>query len=194
MKGGFFPLISRMKYIGRWSLMHRIKEENLMEHSFETAVIAQALAIIGKKVYNKSVSPEVIASAALYHDVSEIITGDMPTPIKYGNADLKRAYKQVELGAKRRICELVPDILRDEYEELLSFEERHPEEYRYIKAADKISAYLKCLSEERDGNGDFACAKVQLEKSIKDMHMEEADYFVENFVQLYGKNLDELTV
>ena len=104
MKGGFFPLISRMKYIGRWSLMRNNKEENLMEHSFETAVIAQALAIIGKKVYNKSVSPDRIASAALYHDTSEIITGDMPTPIKYGNDALKTAYKQVELGAKQRLA------------------------------------------------------------------------------------------
>ena len=194
MKGGFFPLISRMKYINRWSLMRNTKEENLMEHSFETAVIAQALAIIAKKVYNKSISHEIIASAALYHDCSEIITGDMPTPIKYGNDDLKKAYKQVEIGAKNRLTELVPDIFRDEYEELICFEENNPEEYRYIKAADKISAYLKCLSEEQGGNRDFVSAKEQLLQSIKDMHMEEADYFVDNFVHLYGKTLDELTV
>ena len=194
MKGGFFPLISRMKYIGRWSLMRNTKEENLMEHSFETAVIAQALAIIGKKVYNKSVSPDRIASAALYHDTSEIITGDMPTPIKYGNDALKTAYKQVELGAKQRLCDLVPDIFHDEYEELISFEEKYPEEYRYIKAADKISAYLKCLDEEQGGNRDFVSAKAQLSDSIKAMNMEEADYFMENFVGLYGKTLDELTV
>lgn len=194
MKGGFFPLISRMKYIGRWSLMRNNKEENLMEHSFETAVIAQALAIIGKKVYNKSVSPDRIASAALYHDTSEIITGDMPTPIKYGNDALKTAYKQVELGAKQRLCDLVPDIFHDEYEELISFEEKYPEEYRYIKAADKISAYLKCLDEEQGGNHDFVSAKAQLLESIKAMNMEEADYFMENYIQLYGKTLDELTV
>ena len=194
MKGGFFPLISRMKYVNRWSLMRNTQEENLMEHSFETAAIAQALAIIGKKVYNKSVSAERIASAALYHDCSEIITGDMPTPIKYGNQALREAYKEVELSAKERLCSLVPDIFREEYEELLCFEEKYPEEYKYIKAADKISAYLKCIAEEQGGNCDFVSAKNQLKQSIADMQMEEADYFMENFLHLYGKTLDELTV
>ncbi|MBR4878336.1 MAG: 5'-deoxynucleotidase [Clostridia bacterium] len=194
MKGGFFPLISRMKYVNRWSLMRNTQEENLMEHSFETAAIAQALAIIGKKVYNKSVSAERVASAALYHDCSEIITGDMPTPIKYGNPSLREAYKEVELSAKERLCSLVPDIFREEYEELLCFEEKYPEEYKYIKAADKISAYLKCIAEEQGGNRDFVSAKNQLKQSIEDMHMEEADYFMENFLHLYGKTLDELTV
>lgn len=194
MKGGFFPLISRMKYINRWSLMRNVSEENLMEHSFETAVLAQALAIIGKRVYNKSVDAEKIAAAALYHDCSEIITGDMPTPIKYENRELKAAYKQVENKAKERLCRMLPDDIRDDFEKYVLFEELCPAEYRYIKAADKISAYLKCLSEINAGNRDFESARQSLLKSIADMHMEEADYFIENIAHLYGKTLDELTL
>lgn len=183
-----------MKYIKRWSLMRNTSEENLMEHSFETAVLAQALAIIGKKVYNKPVNAEKIAAAALYHDCSEIITGDMPTPIKHENKELKAAYKQVELRAKERLCRMLPGDIKDELEEYVLFEERCPEEYRYIKAADKISAYLKCAGEISGGNRDFESAKEALRKSIADMHMEEADYFMKNIAQLYGKTLDELTL
>lgn len=165
-----------------------------MEHSFETAVLAQALAIIGKRVYNKSVDAEKIAAAALYHDCSEIITGDMPTPIKYENKQLKTAYKQVEKKAKERLCRMLPDDIRDDFEKYVLFEELCPAEYRYIKAADKISAYLKCLSEINAGNRDFESARQSLLKSIADMHMEEADYFIENIAHLYGKTLDELTL
>lgn len=174
--------------------MRNVSEENLMEHSFETAVLAQALAIIGKRVYNKSVDAEKIAAAALYHDCSEIITGDMPTPIKYENRELKAAYKQVENKAKERLCRMLPDDIRDDFEKYVLFEELCPAEYRYIKAADKISAYLKCLSEINAGNRDFESARQSLLKSIADMHMEEADYFIENIAHLYGKTLDELTL
>ena len=194
MKNHFYAFMSRMKNIYRWGLMRNTKSENLSEHSLEVAQIAHALALIGNSRFEKQYDPNFVAVAAMYHDTSEIITGDMPTPIKYGNQALREAYKEVELSAKERLCSLVPDIFREEYEELLCFEEKYPEEYKYIKAADKISAYLKCIAEEQGGNCDFVSAKNQLKQSIADMQMEEADYFMENFLHLYGKTLDELTV
>ena len=193
MIGGFFPLIFRMKYIDRWSLMRNTQTENLMEHSFETAVLAQTLAIIGKNVYNKSVDANLIASAALYHDCSEIITGDMPTPVKYENKAINKAYKEVETKAKARLVSMIPKELVDDFDTLIGFEEKEPELYRYIKAADKISAYLKCISEEQAGNSDFSSAKEHLLDSINALNMEEANYYMDHFLPLYGKTLDQLT-
>lgn len=193
MIGGFFPLVARMKYVKRWSLMRNTNEENLMEHSYETAVLAQTLAIIANRVYNKSVDINTVAAAALYHDCSEIITGDMPTPVKYKNKDIRAAYKQVEKEAKERLCSMVPKELLKDFEELICFEERNKEEYRYIKAADKLSAYIKCIGERQGGNLDFLSAEKQLLTAVRELNMEEADYFLENFVPLYGETLDKLT-
>ena len=193
MKGAFFPLLSRMKFINRWSLMRNAREENLMEHSFETAVLAHTLAIIGRRVYNKDCDPSTVAAYALYHDCAEIITGDMPTPVKYENSQIREAYKRVEAKAKDRLFDMIPKELTEDFEPAIYCEEKNPELYRYIKAADKISAYIKCLEEKNAGNRDFEGAEEQLREAVKALNMPEADYYMENFVHFYGKTLDELT-
>ncbi len=188
-KNGFFAFVHRMKYITRWGLMRNTSYENLKEHSFDVAVVAHGLALIGNKYYNKEYNADRIAMSALFHDANEAITGDMPTPVKYGNPEIMKAYKVLESEAKKRILCMLPDELTDAYHDYMYIKDA--DEKRIVKAADKISAYIKCLEEERAGNDDFATAKKSLKKAIDKFELEEVEHFMREFVPVYGMNIDE---
>lgn len=191
-KSNFFAFMSRMKYINRWGLMRNIKEENVSEHSLEVAVIAHALTIIQKKRLNLDVNPEKTALYALYHDASEIFTGDLPTPVKYYNSIIKTAYKDVEHSASQRLLNLLPEDFYEEYEAILIPKGEESEIWRTIKAADKISAYIKCLEEEKSGNKEFIKAKQSILNDIKSMNRQDVDIFMEQFIDGYNLTLDEM--
>jgi 5'-deoxynucleotidase len=197
MNYNFFALISRMKYIERWALMRNTRPENLCEHSMEVAMIAHALCIIGNVRYGKNLDANKAALIGLYHDASEIITGDMPTPVKYFNADLKHAYKEVEAIADDKLLEKLPDDLRPSFEQIFKPEDNEDEKYmrRLVKAADKLSALIKCIGEINAGNTEFRTAKESTGKSIRSMYQElpEVLDFVNEFLSSYGSTLDELT-
>ena len=192
-KNTFFAMLARMKYINRWALMRNSYEENISEHSLEVAMLAHALAVIGKKRLQKEYDVERIVMLAMYHDCTEIITGDMPTPIKYENPQIQSAYKQIEREAAFRLLNMLPEDLRTEYEPL--FVER-PEDVRervIVKAADKLSALIKCIEEVKAGNQEFQKAKETIETAICQMECEEADIFCREFLPEYYKTLDELS-
>jgi len=188
-KNGFFAFVHRMKYITRWGLMRNTSYENLKEHSFDVAVIAHGLALIGNRYYERKYNADRIAMGALFHDANEAITGDMPTPVKYGNPEIMKAYKQLESEAKKRILCMLPEELSDVYHDYMYITD--PEEKTVIKAADKISAYIKCLEEERAGNDDFNTAKKSLLKAIEGFKLPEVKHFMKEFVPVYGMNIDE---
>ena len=192
MKFHFFSMISRMKYINRWGLMRNTKSENLSEHSLETAVIAQALALIGKKRLNKNIDENKVASVALYHDASEIITGDLPTPIKYNSPEIRNSYKEIELSASKRLLNSLPDDLKASYSELLLNEDKEIE--KYVKAADKISAIIKCIEEKKSGNREFLSAEKTLRDAVKNMNIKEAEIFMEEFLPSFELSLDEQNI
>ena len=196
MESHFFATISRMKYIERWALMRSSRPENLSEHSLEVAMIAHALCVIGNVRYGKKLDADKAALIGLYHDASEIITGDMPTPVKYFNADIRGAYKEVEAVANHRLLDQLPEDIRGVYEEI--FREDDPGETelrRLVKAADKLSAYIKCIEEERSGNQEFRTAMKSTEQTLDKMAEElpEVRDFMRDFLPSYGKTLDELT-
>ena len=191
-KNSFFAMMGRMKYITRWGLMRNTLRESLSEHSFETAVIAYALAVIGKERYGRAGAPGEIAAAALFHDAPEILTGDLPTPVKYHNPDIRRAYQAVEQNAAQQLLGTLPDDLRPTYTALFAFEADRPEFYRYIKAADKISAYLKCVEERKSGSREFLRAEAQLLAAIREMGMPEADDYMAQFAIEFEHTLDAL--
>ena len=197
MEYNFFATISRMKYIERWALMRNSRPENLSEHSLEVAMIAHALCVIGNVRYGKNLNAENAALIGLYHDSSEIITGDMPTPVKYYNPEIKDAYKQVEKIAEYKLLEKLPMDLRPAYEEILKSGINQEEKYmrKLVKAADKISAYIKCIEEEKAGNTEFATAKRTIGEAIDKLKEEcpEVDDFAKEFLPSYGKTLDELS-
>ena len=188
-KNGFFAFVHRMKYITRWGLMRNTSYENLKEHSFDVAVLAHGIALIGNEFYGKNYNADRIAMCALFHDANEAITGDMPTPVKYGNPEIMKAYKSLESEAKKRILSMLPDELKGKYHDYMYIEDR--EEKKIVKAADKISAYIKCIEEERAGNDDFATAKKSLKKAIDSFELQEVKHFMEHFVPVYGMNVDE---
>ena len=190
---GFFAMLRRARYIRRWSLMRSANEESVSEHAYETAVIAHALALIGKKIYGKDLDPEKIAVAALFHDAGEVITGDMPTPVKYRDPELRKRYGRIEEESLKRLLSMLPEELRENYRPLLYMEEEESENYRYVKAADKLSAYIKCLEETAGGNREFTSAEKQTLEATHSMNMPEAEYYLENFANAYHLNLDELT-
>lgn len=190
---GFFAMIGRLRNIRRWSLMRSNVSENVCEHSYDTAVIAHALAEIGNRCFGKNVNVGKITMAALYHDASEVMTGDMPTPVKYKNEALRKSYGNMEQESRNNLLSMLPEELLDAYRPLLCLEEDEPAEYRYVKAADKISAYIKCVEETTSGNREFLSAEAQTRQAIEDMNFEEADYFMKYFLEGYRKNLDELT-
>ncbi len=197
MTYNFFAAISRMKYIERWALMRNSRPENLSEHSMEVAMIAHALCTIGNVRYGHELDADRAAVAALYHDASEIITGDMPTPVKYYNDDLKRAYKEVESIANEHLISRLPEDLKPVYEKIFSQTADREEDYmrRLIKAADKISALIKCVEEENAGNTEFRTAKQTIRNSIEEMEasMPEVRDFMAEFLPPYGSTLDELS-
>nr|WP_300089733.1 5'-deoxynucleotidase [Sedimentibacter sp.] len=191
-KSNFFAFISRMKYINRWGLMRNIKDENVSEHSLDVAVIAHALAIIQKRRLNMDVNPEKTALYAIYHDVSEIFTGDMPTPVKYYNTVIKTAYKDVELAACKRLLKLLPEDFYNDYEGVLIPREDEKEIWKTIKAADKISAYIKCIEEEKSGNKEFLKAKQSILSDLSSMDREDVKIFMSEFMEGYELTLDEM--
>lgn len=191
-KNGFFAMVSRMKHIYRWGLMRNSLRENLCEHSFEVAVTAHALALIGREYFGRDVDAGQAAAVALFHDTPEILTGDTPTPVKHGTPDLREALKSIEASATRSLLSTLPPELRPHYKVLFSFEAENPEIYALVKAADKISAYIKCVEELKSGNGEFLLAAVQTRRAIADMHLPEADYYMEHFAPSFELSLDEL--
>ncbi len=188
----FFAVLSRMKNINRWGLMRNTREENLCEHSFETAVIAHALAVLRNKRFGGHADEQRAALLALFHDATEIITGDMPTPVKYYSSEIRSAYSGVEKVAREKLLSLLPEDLRPTYRPLLGEPlESDKELMPLVKAADKISAIIKCVEEKRMGNNEFVTAEASLRKTVQGMHLPEADYFMEEFLPSYSLTLDE---
>lgn len=191
MSFGFFALMFRMKYIDRWALMRSTTKENLAEHSLEVAVIANALANIGNVHFNKSYDSDRIAVKAMFHDATEIMTGDMPTPIKYYNHDIRNAYATVEKCAEEKVLSLLPPDLAENYQNLFTYTD---DEKRLIKAADKLCAYIKCVNEEKCGNSEFSYAKKVTKESVDGFECEELEYFINNFLDPFFEPLDKLSL
>jgi len=190
MSHPFFAMLSRMRYINRWGLMRNTFQENIQEHSHQVAVLAHALAVIQNRFYGGQIDPGSVAVAALYHDASEILTGDMPTPIKYDNPDIKAAYKQVEAMAEQKLLSMLPEELRCDFDEAVTIPD--PEVHTLVKAADKLSAYLKCVEELKAGNTEFKKAKEQTYTALKRNPSPALEYFMEHFLDGFELTLDEL--
>ena len=191
MANEFYALMGRMRYITRWGLMRNTFSENIQEHSHQVAVLAHALALIRRDVLKlEGPDPDRCAVAALYHDASEILTGDLPTPIKYYNPDIRAAYKQVERVAGERLLDMLPPALRCSYEHLVLEDDESVEPI--VKAADKLSAHIKCLEEQKAGNTEFDSAASQTWLSMKAMALPELDWFLDNCLGAYTLNLDQL--
>ena len=191
MANEFYALLGRMRYITRWGLMRNTFSENIQEHSHQVAVLAHALALIRRDILHlPTPDPDRCAVAALYHDASEILTGDLPTPIKYYNHRIKDAYKQVERVAGNRLLDMLPQALRDSYEHLVLEDDKELEPF--VKGADKLSAYIKCVEEQKTGNTEFDSAAAVTMQALKAMHREELDWFIENCLPAFSLNLDQL--
>ena len=191
MSDNFFAYISRMRYIGRWSLMRNSMPENIQEHSHMAAVIAHALGVIRRDVFGIPCDPNECAAVALYHDSSEILTGDLPTPIKYYSQEIQGAYKQVEQLACEKLLATLPSALRPAYEPLLTGEAQE-RLHDIVKAADKLSAYIKCIEERRAGNDEFLSAEKQTREMLEGSLLPEVRYFLEHFIPAFELTLDEL--
>ncbi len=188
----FFAFTSRMKYINRWSLMRNTQNENLSQHSHEVAVIAHALAVISNKRFGTNHNAERAALIGLYHDTSEILTGDMPTPVKYHSPEIRNAFKGVENIATKKLLKMLPDDLKDEYQKILFEQDEDAKLWEFVKAADKISALIKCIEEEKAGNTEFSKAAESIKKVIEDMNMPVANIFIKEFLPAYSLTLDQL--
>lgn len=192
MESNFFALMSRMKYIERWSLMRNSNKENVSEHSMEVAMISHLLAIISNVRLGNSWNIERAAIIGLYHDATEIITGDLPTPIKYANEMMQNAYKDIELRATKQLLDQLPDDIREVYKTIFYKQKEEDYLWRLKKAADKISGLIKCIEEEKAGNTEFIHAKKAIEESLIAMKLPEVSIFLEEFLPAYNKTLDEL--
>ena len=187
----FFAFVNRMKYIKRWSLMRSIREENIMEHSQQVAIIAHALALINNKIYGGNVDANEVVMIAQYHEVGEVITGDLPTPIKYFNPEIKSAYKDLEGIACQRLINMLPEEFKQDYTEYIMPDE-NSYEYKLVKCADRLSAYLKCVEETKAGNSEFKKAKATILSELKKCKMPEVEYYLKEFAPAYELSLDEL--
>lgn len=187
----FFALLERMKYIDRWGLMRNTRTENIQEHSHTVAVLAHALAVIDRTHFNGHLDPNEAAVAGLYHDASEILTGDLPTPVKYDNPAIKDAYKAVERVAADKLLSMLPDELRGDFAPYVR-EELDPELLAIVKAADKLSAHIKCLEELKAGNNEFSLAARQTREALDKMELPALNYFIEHFLSGFSLTLDEL--
>lgn len=190
MRSHFFAYIARMRFIQRWALMRNTAPENVQEHSHQVAVMAHALAVIRNRLFGGTVDPGAVAVAALYHDASEILTGDMPTPIKYYNPAIRDAYKDVEALAERKLTEMLPPALQEDYRPILTIQD--PAVAVLVKAADKLSAYIKCLEELKAGNNEFREAAAQTRQALEGYGLPEVDYFLKTFLESFSLSLDEL--
>ena len=189
----FFAMVNRMKYIDRWALMPNANKENIAEHSHSVAVIAHALSLIGNREFGKNYNPERAALLALYHDTTEVITGDMPTPVKYYNDEIKSVYKDIEKTAGDRLLKMLPDDYKQDYVPLFHKSDEDKQLWKLVKAADKISALVKCIEENRMGNREFDIALKSQEQKIADIDMPEVKFFSEHFLKAYYLTLDEHT-
>jgi 5'-deoxynucleotidase len=195
MLSHFFAYLSRMKFIRRWGLMHSTYPENIQEHSLRVALVAHALAIIRNRVRGGNINPDRTAALALYHDASEVLTGDLPTPVKYFNPDIKTAYRAIEAAAAKKLLSMIPSELQEDYRAFLSHDAQDAidQEHReLVKAADKLCAYLKCLEELSAGNQEFRHAERALKASVEEINLPEVRYFLETFVPSFTLTLDEL--
>ena len=188
MKSNYYAMLSRMKYIYRWGLMRNTTRESLSEHSFEVALVAHAIAVINNEKFGGDADPNLCATAALFHDTSEIITGDMPTPVKYHNPEIRDAYKKVEKIAEDKLISMLPSDMQNTFTVLYEPDEQTQ---KIIKAADRISALIKCIEETEMGNKEFKAAKESILESIKALKMPEADLFLETFIDGFTLTLDE---
>jgi|SRR5436190_14717314 len=187
-----FAYLSRMKFIKRWGLMHNTYPENIQEHSLRVAMIAHALAVIRNRLFDGHVNPERAAVLALYHDAGEVLTGDLPAPVKYFNPQIRAAYRAIEGAAHEKLLALVPEALAEDYRPLFLPEERDRAHWAIVKAADKICAYVKCLEETAAGNGEFAQAEQSLRASVDTLDLPEARYFLATFAPSFRLTLDDL--
>ena len=188
----FYAYLDRMKFIRRWQLMRSTRDENIMEHSHQVAVLTHALVSIENDVYGGHVDAGKAVLYALYHEVSEVMTGDMPTPVKYFNGQLHGEYAKVEQLAVDKIAATLPDVLKGSVYPYLQAD-KASEEYAFVKAADKLSAYLKCLEELRSGNSEFVQAEKTIGKALREKKMRAVDYFFEHFIPAFSLTLDELS-
>jgi 5'-deoxynucleotidase len=192
MESHFFAYLYRLRYIERWSLMRNVHRENVAEHSFHVAILTHALCTIANTVYGRQLPTEKIVAEALFHDMTEVITGDIPTPVKHHNPNMLRNFREIEQLAAERLVNMVPDELQPVYRPLVDAKQQ-PSEYKlYIKAADLLDAYLKCVSELSAGNREFTVAKRQIEQSIDKLDLPEIRYFMQHFAPSLEKTLDEL--
>ncbi|HEY0209834.1 5'-deoxynucleotidase [Acerihabitans sp.] len=193
MQSHFFAHLSRLKLINRWPLMRNVRTENVSEHSLQVAFVAHALAVIKNRKFGGALNPERIALLAMYHDTSEVLTGDMPTPIKYFNPQIAHEYKNIEKIAQQKLIAMLPAELRDDYRVLLDDDCYLPEEKAVVKQADTLCAYLKCLEELSAGNNEFTMAMARLEKTLAERHSPEMEYFMTVFVPSFNLSLDEIS-
>lgn len=192
MSSHFYSMLSRMKYIERWALMRNTQKENLSEHSLETAFIAHALAVIKNRRLGGNVNAERVALIAMFHDTTEILTGDLPTPIKYYSDDIRNVYKKIETVAGTQLTELLPEDLREDFVDIYNCDDEEIE--KIIKAADKISALIKCVCEKNAGNNEFLAAEKATRASIEGMRLPEADIFLAEFMESFTQPLDSITL
>lgn len=194
MSSNFFAMHSRMKYINRWALMRNTRTENISEHSNDVAVISHALAVIGNIRLGKNLNAERAAFIGLYHDMPEIITGDMPTPVKYHSEEMKTAFKEVENVASKKLLSMLPEDMRGYYDSAFFKKEEEDNLWKLVKAADKISALIKCIEEKKAGNSEFEKALESTQKAIEKMNLPEAEIFLKEFVPAFYLSLDEQSV
>ena len=191
MRYDFYAYMERMKYIKRWQLMRSVREENIMEHSQSVALFSHALVTIHNEVFGGKADVLKTVLYAMYHEISEVLTGDLPTPIKYHNRNIQAAYKDLERSAAEKMAEMLPDELKSELSPCILADE-DSEEYKVVKAADRLSAYIKCLEELRAGNGEFEKAKKSIEDDLHSRNLPEVEYFFTHFIESFSLTLDEL--
>lgn len=188
----FFAHLARMKLIYRWPLMRNVTTENIAEHSLQVAMVAHALAIIGNTFFQKDYDPDKAASIALFHDSSEVLTGDLPTPVKYFNEEIVREYKKIELAAEEKLLSMVPEAMRAAYEPLLITPKIDLEYKTLVKDADILCAYMKCLEEETSGNREFATAKIRSKTALDERMTPEIQYFLDEFLPSFDSPFDDM--
>lgn len=189
----FFAYLARMRFIRRWGLMHNTYPENIQEHSLRVAMIGHALAVIRNQMFAGQVNAERVAVLALFHDAGEVMTGDMPSPVKYFNPKIREAYAAIEAQAARRLLGMIPKPLLTAYEPMFMPTQGDAEHWELVKAADKLCAYIKCLEEKSAGNPEFGSAERALAEAVKTLGLDEVDYFVETFLPSFELDLDQLS-